>query len=113
MKIVNVIQESFLEYEDFISLVLFCYGCNMRCSYCYNYSHITDRTKIMKGSITSIIDRNMTSMTVSLVFLGGEPTIYGNQLFKISKHVKSTYGLSVKLFTNGTNPQLVIDESDR
>lgn len=113
MKIVSVIQESFLEYEDYIALVLFCYGCNMRCSYCYNYDHITDKSKIIDKSVYSIIGDNMTSLTDGLVFLGGEPTIYGFDLFKISDHVKITYGLAVKVFSNGSNPDLLFQGLSR
>jgi pyruvate formate lyase activating enzyme len=108
LKIVNYIKESFQEYEDHLSIVLFCYGCNMKCSYCYNYSYITDSANIIDESVETIIDSNITPITDGLVFLGGEPTIYGNSLLKVAKYVKETYNFDIKLFTNGTNPELVI-----
>jgi pyruvate formate lyase activating enzyme len=109
MKVVSVIKESFMEYEDYISLVLFSYGCNMKCSYCYNYFFINNRKNIIKKPIKQIIDEGVTGITDGLVFLGGEPTIYGKELFRLSTYVKQNYDLSVKLFTNGTNPELIFE----
>lgn len=109
MKIVSVIKESFLEYEDYISLVLFSAGCNMRCSYCHNYDFIMSPENILSGTVEEIIDNNMTSLTDGLVFLGGEPTLYGTELFDISSYVKIKYNSSVKIFSNGTYPNLLID----
>jgi pyruvate formate lyase activating enzyme len=107
LKIVSYIPESFLEYEDYISLVLFCYGCNMICDFCYNYNFISSPQNIINESVESIIDRNVTSLTDGLVFLGGEPTQYKKELYEISYYVKKQYNLSVKLFSNGTNLDIV------
>lgn len=109
MKIVSFIKESFLEYEDYVSLVLFSYGCNMKCGYCYNYHHITNPDLVMADNVYSIIDNQITDMTDGLVFLGGEPTIYGHELFDVSSYSKRKYGVSVKLFSNGTNPDLIME----
>lgn len=109
MKIVSVIKESFMEYEDYISLVLFSYGCNMKCSYCYNYFFINNQKNIIKQATKKIIDEGVTELTDGLVFLGGEPTIYGKELFRLSTYAKENYNLHVKLFTNGTNPELIFE----
>ena len=71
MKIVSYVRETFLEFENHISLVLFCYGCNMKCNYCYNYDYITDKTRIIDKPVETIIDENITPLTDSVVFLGG------------------------------------------
>lgn len=109
MKIVSYIVESFLEYEDKISLVLFSYGCNMKCSYCYNYNFITDYKHIIKEPVETIIDNNITPLTDAIVFLGGEPTIYGDSLLQTAQYVKTKHNLATKLFTNGTNADVVIE----
>jgi len=107
LKIVSFITESFLEYQDYISLVLFSYGCNFKCSYCYNYDFVTNPKNIINKDLTSVIESNLTPLTDALVFLGGEPTIYGDELLEISSFVKSQYNLKVKVFTNGSNPELI------
>jgi pyruvate formate lyase activating enzyme len=107
MKIVSFIQESFMEYEDYISLVLFSYGCNMKCSYCYNYDFVSNLNNIIDKPVEQIIDENVTSLTDGLVFLGGEPTIYGDLLLSVAEYAKNKYNLSIKLFTNGTRLDVV------
>lgn len=107
MKIVSFIEESFLEYEDHISLVLFSYGCNIKCGYCYNYHHVTNPDMVMAEDVYSIIDNHVTFLTDGLVLLGGEPTIYGTELFEISSYAKRKHNLSVKLFSNGTRPDII------
>jgi pyruvate formate lyase activating enzyme len=109
MKIVNVIKESFLEYKDFISLVLFCFGCNMKCSYCYNYNYVTNTDNVIIVPIEKIIKDNITPITDSVIFLGGEPTIYGDKLLETARYSKEKHNLSVKIFSNGSNPPLLID----
>jgi pyruvate formate lyase activating enzyme len=109
MKIVNVIPESFMEYEDHIAIILFCYQCNIRCCYCYNYEFVTDPKNIMKESAKEIIDKHASPLVNGLVFLGGEPTIYGKDLLQLAEYAKKTYNLDNKVFTNGSHPQVIID----
>lgn len=109
MKLVKVIPESFQDYHDHISIVLFCFGCNYHCNYCYNYDYISDSNAIIEESLDSILARYVSPLTDGLVLIGGEPTIYGRVLFEISKFAKGTYGLDVKLFTNGSNPRLIVE----
>lgn len=107
MKIVSVISESFLEYEDHISLVLFTYGCNFHCDYCYNYSTISDPNAIINKPVMDIIQDNINPLIDGLVWLGGEPTIYGRELIDLSLNIKKMWNLDIKLFTNGSNPDII------
>ncbi len=50
MKVISVIPESFQEYEDHISVIMFFAGCNFRCSYCYNYDIISDVNEAFPGN---------------------------------------------------------------
>jgi len=109
VKIVSYVRETFLEFENHISLVLFCYGCNMKCSYCYNYDYVTDKSRIIDKPVETIIDENITPLTDSVVFLGGEVTIYGEELLTVSDYVKSKHRLLTKVFSNGTNPKLLLE----
>lgn len=107
MKIVSVISESFLEYEDHISLVLFTFGCNFHCDYCYNYSTISDPNAIINKPVMDIIQDNINPLIDGLVWLGGEPTIYGRELIDVSHDIKKRYKLDIKLFTNGSNQDII------
>lgn len=109
MKLVSVIPESFQEYEDHISIILFFFGCNFKCVYCYNYDTVTNIKNILKETPEEILEKYVTPLTDGLVLLGGEPTIYGNKLLELASYAKEKYNLDVKLFTNGSNPELVIE----
>ena len=108
MKIVNIVSDSFQEFEGEHSLVLFAYGCNLKCSFCYNYDFTTDKDNIVDNAIPIMKDV-LTPLHTAVVFLGGEPTIWGDDLVKATEYVKNK-NLKVKVFTNGYNhvimPQL-------
>jgi len=108
LKIVNIISESFQEYEDHCSIVLFSYGCNLRCKFCYNYDFVSDENNIINKSVEELIDEAYNPMIDGLVFLGGEPTLYPKKIHEVSMYVKSKYDLSTKLYTNGKNPLIVM-----
>jgi pyruvate formate lyase activating enzyme len=109
MKLTTLIPETFQEFEDQCSIVLYCFGCNLRCSFCYNYDFVTNPVNIMQESAEELIDKHVSPMIDGLVFLGGEPTLYPERLREISVYAKQKYGLAVKLFTNGTNPSIVFE----
>lgn len=108
MKIVNYITDSTIECAPFSwGLTLFSYGCNLHCKMCegYNYEIVTNKDNITDDALT-IIDKAITPLHDCVVFLGGEPTIWGNKLMKALMYCKSK-GLHTKIFTNGMNPNLV------
>jgi pyruvate-formate lyase-activating enzyme len=109
MKIVNLITETYQEYEDHLSIVLFCFGCNLSCSWCYSYNYVTDPDNILPQTAEQLIDEHYHPLIDGLVFLGGEPTIYGaGELKRIALYAKEKYKLDIKLFTNGMNPEVVL-----
>lgn len=105
MWIVDIIKDSFQEYKDNISLVLFSYGCNFHCHGCYNYDQVTDEKNI-KGDSKELINKFITPLHDAVVFLGGEPTIWKEDLIESAMHVKKS-GLKVKVFTNGFLPNII------
>lgn len=109
MKVVSIIPESFQEYTDHIAIVLFFFGCNFRCSYCYNYDSVTNPYNILNESPEELVNKYATPLTDGLVLLGGEPTIYGSKLLTFAQWAKQEHSLDVKLFTNGSNPEIVIE----
>jgi len=105
MRIISCIQNSFQEYEDHISLVLFCFGCNLHCCGCYNYDTIINPDNI-KGTAKDFMDEKLTPLDEAVVFLGGEPTIWEEELPGDAAYAKSKHK-KVKIYTNGTNPKVV------
>jgi pyruvate-formate lyase-activating enzyme len=109
MKIVNVIPETYQEFYDHLSLVLFCYNCNLHCSYCHNYAYISDIKNVCLETAEQLIDKHYHPLIDGLVFLGGEATLYPERMKEIALYAKQKYKLDTKLFTNGTNPQIVLE----
>jgi pyruvate formate lyase activating enzyme len=105
VQIVSFIQEGFQEYEDHISVVLFCLGCNFKCIGCYNYEAVCNPDKVI-GDAVSLIDELTTPLHDAVVFLGGEPTIWQDGLLRAARHAKSK-GLLTKVYTNGYSPAVV------
>ena len=108
MQIVNFIKDSTIECSPFNwGLTLFSYGCNFKCKMCkgYNYEKVTNKDNII-GEARTIIEENITPLHDCVVFLGGEPTIWGAELVGALRvcHAK---GLKTKIFSNGYNHELV------
>lgn len=104
MKIVSFIRDSFQEFEGYQSLVLFSKGCNFICNGCYNYDLITRGEPITDA--ISAIENLLTPMHEAVVFLGGEPTIWGQKLIDAAKVAKRK-NMKVKVFSNGSNPSII------
>lgn len=105
MLITSVIKDSFQEYEGMHSLVLFSHGCNLRCKRCYNLKEILDSNNIL-GEFEGVLENNINPLHDAVVFLGGEPTIWGQGLIKALQYVKNK-NLKTKVYTNGLNPELI------
>ena len=102
MQIVNYIKDSTIECSPFSwGLTLFSYGCNFHCKMCegYNYEKVTNKENII-GEAEKIIEENITPLHDCVVFLGGEPTIWGNDLKRVLRFCHSK-GLKTKIFSNG------------
>lgn len=80
----------------------------MHCSYCYNYDFIINPKNIIRKSVQDIINSSISPLTDSIVLIGGEPSIYPESL-DIARFSKEKHNLSVKIFSNGSNPPLLID----
>jgi pyruvate-formate lyase-activating enzyme len=99
VEITQVIIDSFQEFEDCHSLVLFSKGCNLACPECYNLEQ-ANNSKRELGNVYDVIDRYLNPMHEAVVFLGGEPFIWKDDLVRVSRYVKEK-GLKTKIFTNG------------
>ena len=96
--------------------------CNLSCPYCYNlklYNNIIEDTDIdldeAERYIASLEEENLNGKKYNKVdyvlFSGGEATLYQSSLKKLCIAVKEA-GLKSSLYTNGTNPDVIIDLLD-
>ena len=104
--ITQVIVDSFQEYEGLHALVLFSQGCNLNCSYCYN-KEIANRGSRTLGRSRSLLKKHLTPLHQAVVFLGGEPTVWGPHLIEEIRYVHEELKLKTKIFTNGLIPSIV------
>lgn len=108
MQIVNFIKDSTVECSPFNwGLTLFSFGCNFHCKMCegYNYEKVTNKDNII-GEAKDIILKNITPMHDCVVFIGGEPTIWGEDL-KDALRFCHKGNLKTKIFSNGYNKELI------
>jgi len=100
------------EEEDFRgkrSVVIYVRGCNLRCSYC-GYANYLGDCERQDGHDWDYAEKYLAKRLERLeavVFSGGEPTEH-KDLRNCIERVKEM-GLSVKLDTNGTNPEVLRD----
>lgn len=97
------LQLSTVDYPGQLSAVVFCQGCPLRCSYCYNAVLQPRRSDQTIGWVT-IMDflKTRQKLLDAVVFTGGEPTQQSNLLAAIQE-VKAL-GFKIGLHTSGVYP---------
>ena len=101
MNICGIEKVSLVDFDGYVSTVLFCGGCNFACPFCHNgglvkeiahaippeevFDHLVKRKKVLDAVVVS----------------GGEPTLQSD-LLPFLKQIKEM-GFKTKLDTNGTN----------
>lgn len=109
MKIGGFIKNSLIDYPGKIASVVFTQGCNFQCGYCHNPELVLPemfKEAIDENYIFNYIKKNK-SLLDAVVISGGEPTVQVDLMDFIIK-IKS-FGLLVKLDTNGTKPGVLND----
>ncbi|MEM3393226.1 MAG: anaerobic ribonucleoside-triphosphate reductase activating protein [Candidatus Bathyarchaeia archaeon] len=95
-----------IDYPGKLACTIFTFGCNFRCPYCQNPELIIDdgRKPISIAWILNFLYERKSFLD-GVCITGGEPTIQSN-LTEFIKELKRL-GYSVKLDTNGSNPELI------
>lgn len=107
MKIGGFVKNSFVDYPNLISSVIFTIGCNLKCWYCHN-SHLLDgKHKLIKEEEIFEFLISHKGFIDGVVISGGEPTLQ-EDLVEFIKRIKSL-GYKIKLDTNGTNFEVLKD----
>jgi pyruvate formate lyase activating enzyme len=111
----GVVKSSLIDYPGKISAVVFLNRCNFRCPFCHNPELVFDEhsRELPDISVDEFMDflHKKKKWIDGVVMLGGEPTLHPG-LIDFMKLIKSKE-LSVKLDTNGSNPEIIrraIDE---
>lgn len=105
MDFVGIEKLSLVDFDNKLSAVLFCEGCNFRCPFCHNSSLVLNKNQ--KIDFNDILEYLLARKNVldGVVISGGEPTLMVDLVDKCKK-IKEL-GYLIKLDTNGTNPQVI------
>ena len=99
---------SLIEYPDKISSIVFISGCNLQCPFCHNPELVRpdmldeELRLTHEEVIKELLEREGFIEAVTIT--GGEPLLYSG-IVDLIKSIKSETCLSVKVDTNGTQPQ--------
>lgn len=110
MVVIKGIQKTtFVDYPGKIAATVFTWGCNFRCVFCHN-SALVDAKKgqdlpiIPEAEIIEYL-KGRTHQLEGICVSGGEPTIHPDLPDFIRK--LKALGYTIKLDTNGTNPDML------
>lgn len=100
---------SLIDYPRKLATVIFTQGCNFRCPYCHNPELLGCRKNTQPIPAETMFDylAKRTGLLEGVVITGGEPTLQAD-LTDFIGQIKD-FGYSVKLDTNGSRPQVVLN----
>ena len=111
MKIGGFQKFSLIDYPGKTAAIIFTSGCNFRCRYCHNpelvrpkLNALRPRTEYKTAKILSFLKKRQGKLD-AVSITGGEPTLQ-QDLKKFISLIREL-GYSVKLDSNGTNPQML------
>lgn len=106
-KVYGLQKVTLLDYPENVASTIFIGGCNLRCPYCHNPELVIPDKSFPVIKLNEIYDYldHRKNLLNGVCITGGEPLLYPEIINMIEK-IKS-YGLKVKIDTNGTNPGLL------
>jgi pyruvate formate lyase activating enzyme len=107
LEIKGFLEISFLDWPGKLCSVIFLPYCNFRCHYCHNHPLLFNPERFPSIPLETILNRlnSYRDWIDGVCITGGEPTIHKDLPWLI-KEIKQN-GYSVKLDTNGSNPQML------
>lgn len=98
---------SLVDYDGYVAATVFTGSCNFRCGFCHNSALVLDYKTLPVIPETEILSylKKRKGILEGLCITGGEPTLNAD-LPDFIRKVKDL-GYSVKVDTNGTNPETV------
>ena len=109
MNIFGLQKTTLVDYPGRVAATLFTGGCNFRCPYCQNKDLVLTPNDIEPYTHDEIFDflNKRVGILEGVVITGGEPTLHYD-LPDFIRDIKSL-GYLVKLDTNGSNPDMLIN----
>ena len=107
MQIFGLEKMSMVDYDGMVSATVFTGSCNFRCEFCHNSPLVLGYKSlpvIPEQEVLSYLEKRK-GLLDGVCVSGGEPTL-DKDLANFIEKVKKL-GYSVKLDTNGTNPEIV------
>lgn len=107
MEIYGLYKLTLLDYPGLMACSVFTGGCNFRCGYCYNDTLVFKREKRLSEEEVLTFLKKRKGVLDGVCISGGEPTLQEDLpefIYKISD-----MGFKVRLDTNGTNPEMLIE----
>lgn len=107
MQIFGLEKLSLVDYDGKVAATVFTGACNFRCGFCHNSPLVTGVKDLPDLGEQFVLDylTKRFGLLDGVCVSGGEPTLQ-KDLEKFCEKLKNI-GYSVKLDTNGTNPQVV------
>lgn len=103
MDFVGIDKFSLLDYDGYVSVVLFAPTCNFRCPFCHNGTSVLNSNSSIKFDDILSFLKSRKELIDAVVITGGEPTLMNDLVDKIV--AIRNLGFKIKLDTNGTNPE--------
>lgn len=100
----DIVHHSLVDYDGYVSDVIFANKCNFRCSYCQNHELIMRNNLCEADDVLGLIDYDFID---AVVFSGGEPTLQPESLEYMMKIIKDTSNLKIAIETNGSRPDVI------
>lgn len=96
-----------LDYPGKVACTVFTGGCNFRCPFCHNGGIVLNPGAEPSIPVEKVFDllKKRKGVLEGVCITGGEPTLWKG-LWDFAREIKAM-GYSVKLDTNGTNPELM------
>jgi len=96
---------SLVDYPKHFAAVFFTSGCGFTCGFCHNAALMGERQAGLSwGQLEDACARFKKDWVNGAVITGGEPTM-AEGLVELACFLKDRFGFSVKLDTNGSNPE--------
>lgn len=108
MKISGLQKLTLLDFPGKMACTVFTYGCNFRCPFCHNAMLVTEENSdsISEEEFFAFLKKRQGILD-GVCISGGEPTLQ-KDLAEFIKKIKAM-GYAVKLDTNGSNPDILIN----
>ena len=101
----GLVKSSLIDFPGTPACVLFVPGCNYNCFFCHNRGLIDGSAQVLDPQYVESFLKKRAGLLDGVVITGGEPTLYPD-LTSFIKSLKAL-GYSVKLDSNGSNPDAV------